>query len=119
MTKFAVFSNAFAGYNTFVNHKFKSTLLNLFDFAYRSRYSLPIIVSAACLVVGCKIRFDITFEIQEEEEEDTSEESSDDDSDQDQSVSSIISQHQLSLEQQQQLREAVRSHRPHCQATAV
>jgi len=63
--------------------RFKKTLLKLFSIAYRSRCSIPIIISTACMLLGFKFRLDFQLEaqpVEEEEEEEYETEDSDQES---------------------------------------
>lgn len=61
--------------------RFKKTLLKLFSIAYRSRCSIPIIISTACMLLGFKFRLDFQLEAQPVEEEEEYDEESDSDQD--------------------------------------
>jgi len=55
--------------------KLKTTILNLFNIAYRSRCSLPILISTAFMVLGFNLRLEFQFDAHPlEEQEELSEE---------------------------------------------
>ena len=61
----------------------KNFLLSLFDIAFRSRHSLPLIISAGFMLFDFHLRLEVDVEAginnQDDEDEETDEEQSDDD----------------------------------------
>jgi len=55
--------------------KLRKTLLGLFSIAYRSRCSIPIIISTVCMALGFTFRLDFQLEAEPQEDEEEVEES--------------------------------------------